>query len=133
MLMKRYPNGIGQEFFFQKNATHFPDWMRLEPITEHHPPKVNQYPIAENRASLLYLVNLGCIDQNPWMSRAGNLSMLLVVLGVFAALANMKPRPAPSSVPLSARELAAALSGFVVIGAVHVLGVAAFLAPVTSA
>ncbi len=72
--MKRYPNGIADEFFFQKNAGgHFPDWMRCEPITEHHPPKINHYPIAENRASLLYLVNLGCIDQNPWMSRAGNL------------------------------------------------------------
>jgi bifunctional non-homologous end joining protein LigD len=72
--MKRYPNGIADEFFFQKNAgTHFPDWMRCEPITEHHPPKVNHYPIADDRASLLYLVNLGCIDHNPWMSRAGNL------------------------------------------------------------
>ncbi len=72
--MKRYPNGIAEEFFFQKNAgSHFPDWMRCEPITEHHPPKVNHYPIAQDRASLLYLVNLGCIDQNPWMSRAGSL------------------------------------------------------------
>ncbi len=72
--MKRYPNGIAEEFFFQKNAgSHFPDWMRCEPITEHHPPKINHYPIAQDRASLLYLVNLGCIDHNPWMSRAGNL------------------------------------------------------------
>ncbi len=72
--LKRYPNGIAEEFFFQKNAgSHFPDWMRCEPIVEHQPPKVNHYPIAEDRASLLYLVNLGCIDQNPWMSRAGNL------------------------------------------------------------
>ncbi len=72
--MKRYPNGIADEFFFQKNAgAHFPDWMRCEAITEHHPPKVNHYPIATDRASLLYLVNLGCIDHNPWMSRAGNL------------------------------------------------------------
>ena len=71
--MKRYPNGIHEEFFFQKNAMHFPDWMRCEPIVEHRPPKTNHYPIAEDRASLLYLVNLGCIDQNPWMSRTGNL------------------------------------------------------------
>jgi bifunctional non-homologous end joining protein LigD len=72
--MKRYPNGISEEFFFQKNAgSHFPDWMYCEPITEHHPPKVNHYPVANDRASLLYLVNLGCIDQNPWMSRVGNL------------------------------------------------------------
>ncbi len=72
--MKRYPNGIAADYFFQKNAgDHFPDWFQLEPITEHHPPKINQYPIANDRASLLYLVNLGCIDQNPWMSRIGSL------------------------------------------------------------
>jgi bifunctional non-homologous end joining protein LigD len=29
--------------------------------------------LAENRASLLYLTNLGCIDENPWMSRVGSL------------------------------------------------------------
>lgn len=72
--MKRYPNGIAEEYFFQKNAgSHFPEWMTLAPITEHHPPKVNHYPVANDRASLLYLVNLGCIDQNPWMSRTGTL------------------------------------------------------------
>jgi bifunctional non-homologous end joining protein LigD len=70
--LKRYPNGIEEEFFFQKNAAnHFPDWMRCEPIRESS--KVNHYVVAENRATLLYLANLGCIDQNPWMSRIGNL------------------------------------------------------------
>jgi len=72
--MKRYPNGIHEDFFFQKNAgSHFPSWLQLEPIVEHHPPKTNQYPVADDRASLLYLVNLGCIDHNPWMSRVGSL------------------------------------------------------------
>jgi bifunctional non-homologous end joining protein LigD len=72
--MKRYPNGIHADFFFQKNAgNHFPDWMKCEPISEHGGTKLNHYPIANDGASLLYLVNLGCIDQNPWMSRIGNL------------------------------------------------------------
>jgi bifunctional non-homologous end joining protein LigD len=72
--LKRYPNGIADEYFFQKNAASgFPDWLRCEPITEHHPPKINHYPIAGDRASLLYLVNLGCVDHNPWMSRVGSL------------------------------------------------------------
>ncbi len=70
--LKRYPNGIAEEFFFQKNAAnHFPDWMRCEPIRETS--KLNHYVIADQRATLLYLTNLGCIDQNPWMSRIGTL------------------------------------------------------------
>jgi bifunctional non-homologous end joining protein LigD len=72
--MKRYPNGIAEKFFFQKNAgAGFPGWLKCEPIIEHDPPKTNHYPIANDGASLLYLVNLGCIDQNPWMSRVGSL------------------------------------------------------------
>ena len=71
--LKRYPNGIAQDYFFQKNATHFPDWMHCEPIQESDPPKINNYPLADDKASLLYLTNLGCIDQNPYMSRVGSL------------------------------------------------------------
>ncbi len=72
--MKRYPNGIHADYFFQKNAsTHFPEWMHCEPISEHGGQKLNHYPVAQDRASLLYLVNLGCIDQNPWMSRIESL------------------------------------------------------------
>lgn len=72
--LKRYPNGINEEFFFQKNAgNQFPDWFHLFPITEHHPPKVNHYALADSHAALLYLTNLGCIDQNPWMSRVESL------------------------------------------------------------
>ena len=70
--LKRYPNGIAGEFFFQKNAgSHFPDWMRCEAIVETR--KTNHYPLAQDRARLLYLVNLGCIDQNPLTSRIGKL------------------------------------------------------------
>jgi len=66
--LKRYPNGIQQQYFFQKDAPEsFAPWLRTELIDDIH------YVFAGDRASLLYLVNLGCIDQNPWMSRSGSL------------------------------------------------------------
>jgi len=72
--LKRYPNGIGQEFFFQKNAAEaFAPWLRTELIDSDHNGRPINYVFAQDRASLLYLVNLGCIDQNPWMSRAPHL------------------------------------------------------------
>ena len=66
--LKRYPGGINEDFFFQKDSpASFPSWIRIEPIDS------TRYALAEDRATLLYLTNLGCIDQNPWMSRAGTL------------------------------------------------------------
>ena len=72
--LKRYPNGIHSQFFFQKNAEDkFADWVRLEPIySEHNQDKIH-YVICNDRATLVYLANLACIDQNPWMSRIGSL------------------------------------------------------------
>ena len=72
--IKRYPNGIDEEFFFQKNAEDkVPDWVRLEPIDSEHRGTPIHYIIANDRATLLYLANLACIDQNPWMSRVGSI------------------------------------------------------------
>jgi bifunctional non-homologous end joining protein LigD len=72
--LKRYPNGISEQFFFQKDAEDkVPDWVRLEPIfSEHNQDKIH-YIICNDRATLVYLANLACIDQNPWMSRIGSL------------------------------------------------------------
>jgi bifunctional non-homologous end joining protein LigD len=72
--MKRYPNGIKDEFFFQKHVPEsFAPWLRTEMIDSDHNEAPINYVFAQDRASLLYLANLGCIDQNPWMSRLGSL------------------------------------------------------------
>jgi len=66
--LKRYQNGIEHPFFFQKRvAESFPTWL---------PTAVAdgiEYAIGGDRATLLFLVNLGCIDHNPWMSRVSSL------------------------------------------------------------
>jgi bifunctional non-homologous end joining protein LigD len=72
--LKRYPNGIAGKFFFQKDAgDQLPDWMQCAVIVEGDPPRRKHYALANDRASLLYLTNWGCIDQNPLTSRTGNL------------------------------------------------------------
>jgi bifunctional non-homologous end joining protein LigD len=71
--LKRYPNGIDQKFFFQKDAENFAEWVRVEPIDSETRGDPIHYAIANDRAALLYLANLACIDQNPWMSRVGSL------------------------------------------------------------
>ena len=72
--LKRYPNGIKEDYFFQKNTPEtFPSWLRTEMIDSDHNGRPIRYVFAEDRASLLYIVKLGCIDHNPWMSRSPHL------------------------------------------------------------
>ena len=71
--LKRYPDGIEKEFFFQKAAAaSFPEWLHMEEIATSED-SATRFVICDDKASLLYLANLGCIDQNPWMSRLGSL------------------------------------------------------------
>ena len=72
--LKRYPNGIDGEFFFQKDASRgLASWLRSERIRESDDGPLKPFVICDDRATLLYLANLGCIDQNPWFSRVGSL------------------------------------------------------------
>src|SRR6267378_3845825 len=69
MVMKRYPNGAAGEFFFMKRApTPRPDWIELCSI-EHESGNVIDFPMIQDLPSLLWVVNLGCIDLNQWYAR----------------------------------------------------------------
>jgi bifunctional non-homologous end joining protein LigD len=69
MVMKRYPNGISAPFFFMKRApSPRPNFVPVCPI-EHASGNIIDFPMIQNVASLLWLVNLGCIDLNPWYAR----------------------------------------------------------------
>jgi bifunctional non-homologous end joining protein LigD len=69
MVMKRYPNGIEEKFFFMKRTPVYrPGWLETCSI-EHKSGNIIDFPIADDLASLLWIVNLGCIDLNPWYAR----------------------------------------------------------------
>jgi bifunctional non-homologous end joining protein LigD len=66
MVMKRYPHGAGGDFFFMKRApVPRPDWIRTCPI-EHESGNIIDFPIVDDLPSLLWVINLGCIDLNQW-------------------------------------------------------------------
>jgi bifunctional non-homologous end joining protein LigD len=69
MVMKRYPNGASGEFFFMKRAPRpRPDWIEICNI-EHSSGNVIDFPMIQDLPSLLWLINLGCIDLNQWYAR----------------------------------------------------------------
>jgi bifunctional non-homologous end joining protein LigD len=67
MVMKRYPNGAEGEFFYMKRAPEpRPEWIEICPIMHS---EMVRFPIVQDLPSLLWLINLGCIDLNPWYAR----------------------------------------------------------------
>ena len=69
MVMKRYPHGAAGEFFFMKRApSPRPDWIETCSIT-HGSGNVIDFPMVQDRAALLWVINLGCIDLNQWYAR----------------------------------------------------------------
>jgi bifunctional non-homologous end joining protein LigD len=73
--MKRYPDGWKGEFFFQKDAPkHMPEWIPTfrTQVSTREKPRVRKwvsFPLVNDELALLWMVNMGCIDMNPWYSR----------------------------------------------------------------
>jgi bifunctional non-homologous end joining protein LigD len=72
--MKRYPDGIEGGHFFQKDApVHMPDWIEKRPFQattrDGKGRRTIRYPLVNEELALLWMVNMGCIDMNAWLSR----------------------------------------------------------------
>jgi bifunctional non-homologous end joining protein LigD len=69
MVMKRYPNGIhGKCFFMKRTPSPRPEWIETCEILHGSGNRI-AFPMVQDLASLLWLVNLGCIDLNQWYAR----------------------------------------------------------------
>jgi bifunctional non-homologous end joining protein LigD len=72
LILKRYPNGIKEKFFYQHDVDKVPDFVRTVLIESEDGRKLD-YIIGHDLPTLLYVANLGTISQNPWHSRANDL------------------------------------------------------------
>jgi bifunctional non-homologous end joining protein LigD len=68
LTLKRMPNGVGGEFFYEKNApVHTPPWMPTIPVPSEG--KVIRYLTVGDVAEMLWVANLGCIEFHPLHAR----------------------------------------------------------------
>ncbi|MGX5818024.1 non-homologous end-joining DNA ligase [Chitinophaga lutea] len=69
--LNRFPNGINGPSFYQKDldTATIPGWLKTEPVFSESNNKTVDYLVCNNEATLAYMINLGCIEVNPWLSR----------------------------------------------------------------
>ncbi len=71
--LKRYPHGITQEAYFQKQAPKgIPDWIPTRQFVTH--PREGgardvDFALVNSRDALLWMVQMNCVDMNAWYSR----------------------------------------------------------------
>jgi len=67
--LNRFPNGIEEQSFYQKDASdNIPEWVKTTQVYSESNDKYIDYIYCNDKATLAYLNNLGCIDLNPWNS-----------------------------------------------------------------
>jgi bifunctional non-homologous end joining protein LigD len=67
--LKRNPNGIKDKGFYHKDAgENAPAYVDVFKVKAESTNKIIDYIVCNNKATLLYVANLGCIEINPWNS-----------------------------------------------------------------
>jgi bifunctional non-homologous end joining protein LigD len=75
LTLKRYPNGVDHQFFFEKNATkHRPDWVKTAPIWSEGNRRNVNYILANDLSTLVWVANLAAIELHPSLSLAKDIS-----------------------------------------------------------
>src|SRR5580692_421451 len=71
LTLKRYPGGVDQEYFFEKNATkHRPDWVKTVPVWSEGNQRDVNYILANDLPTLVWTANLAAIELHPSLSLA---------------------------------------------------------------
>ena len=71
LTMKRYPGGVNEEFFFEKNAPqHRPDWVKTVPIWSYGNKRNVNYILCNDLPTLIWVANLASLELHPSLSVA---------------------------------------------------------------
>jgi bifunctional non-homologous end joining protein LigD len=71
LTMKRYPDGVDGQFFYEKNAPkHRPDWVNTVPVWSEGNRRTMHYVEVSDLPTLVWLANLASLELHPSLARA---------------------------------------------------------------
>ena len=75
LTMKRYPGGVNEEYFFEKNAPkHRPDWVQTTPVWSEGNNRTMHYIMGNDLPTLVWMANLASIELHPSLSLGSDIS-----------------------------------------------------------
>jgi bifunctional non-homologous end joining protein LigD len=74
LTMKRYPNGVEGEFFYEKNCpTHRPKWVKTAKVWSEGNNRMMDYCLAQDLPTLVWAANLADLELHTSLSRKNNI------------------------------------------------------------
>jgi len=74
--MKRYPDGVDGEYFYEKNAPkHRPDWVKTAAIWSRHNRRNINFLLVDDLPTLTWLANLASLEIHPSLALAKDISV----------------------------------------------------------
>ena len=74
LTLKRYPNGVNAEFFYEKRAPKYrPSWLQTAPVKSGHDPTgIINYCLANDLPSLVWAANLADLELHTFLAKKQN-------------------------------------------------------------
>src|SRR5215208_6526879 len=81
LTLKRYPDGVTGEHFYEKNAPRFtPDWIAKYPIARTSGKSFINYVLVNDLPTLVWCANLANLEMHPFLAKAPNIEMPTMVV-----------------------------------------------------
>ena len=79
--MKRFPNGINGQYFYEKDAPSFtPDWIKTYPVPRTSEESIINYILINDLPTLVWSANLANLEIHPFLAKVPNVTVPTMVV-----------------------------------------------------
>ncbi|MBA2514789.1 MAG: ATP-dependent DNA ligase [Solirubrobacterales bacterium] len=75
LTLKRYPNGVDAQFFYEKQCpSHRPDWVRTAPVWSRHTQRTIDFCVVDDLPTLVWTSNLADLELHTSLARVDDVA-----------------------------------------------------------